>query len=69
MKIRAQGFPWSRLLMVLLVFAIGFIAHDVRSHGAFADSTTALYLKRSGITAVSEQAWREVSHYSQHGIR
>ncbi|XP_062860436.1 transmembrane protein 214 [Trichomycterus rosablanca] len=68
MKIRSQGFPWSRLLMAVLVFAVGFIAHDVRSHGAFADSTTALYLKQSGITAVSEQTWKKVSHYSQQGI-
>ncbi|KAB5542079.1 hypothetical protein PHYPO_G00087320 [Pangasianodon hypophthalmus] len=68
MKIRSQGFPWSRVLMVLLVFVAGFIAHDVRSHGAFADSTTALYLQKSGVTAVSQQAWRKVSHYSQQGI-
>ncbi|MCJ8743131.1 hypothetical protein PDJAM_G00090250 [Pangasius djambal] len=68
MKIRTQGFPWSRVLMVLLVFVAGFIAHDVRSHGAFADSTTALYLQKSGVTAVSQQAWRKVSHYSQQCI-
>lgn len=35
-KMRGRGFPWSKLLMVLLVFAAGFIAHDVRSHGSFA---------------------------------
>ncbi|KAF5907908.1 transmembrane protein, partial [Clarias magur] len=69
MKIRSQGFPWSRVLMVLLVFIAGFIAHDIRSNGAFADSTTALYLRRSGVTAVSQQAWRKVSHYSQHGVK
>lgn len=35
-KMRGHGFPWSKLLMVLLVFAAGFIAHDIRSHGSFA---------------------------------
>ncbi|GAA6102615.1 transmembrane protein 214 [Tachysurus ichikawai] len=68
MKIRSQGFPWSKALMVLLVFVAGFIAHDVRSHGTFADSTTALYLQKSGVTAVSQQVWRKGSHYSQQGI-
>uniref|UniRef100_A0AAR2LX13 Transmembrane protein 214 n=1 Tax=Pygocentrus nattereri TaxID=42514 RepID=A0AAR2LX13_PYGNA len=69
MKIRCQGFPWSRLLMAMLVFAAGFIAHDLRSHRTFAGSTTALYLERTGVTAVSQQAWRKVSYYSQQGIR
>ncbi|XP_060758788.1 transmembrane protein 214 [Neoarius graeffei] len=68
MKICSRGFPWSRVLLVLLVFVASFIAHDVRSHGAFADSTTALYLQKSGVTAVSQQACRKVTHYSQQGI-
>ncbi|XP_076861562.1 transmembrane protein 214 isoform X3 [Brachyhypopomus gauderio] len=66
-KIRAQGFPWSRLLMALLVLAAGFIAHDVRSRGTFSASTTALYLEKTGAPAVSQQAWRTLSHYSQQG--
>lgn len=33
---QGRGFPWSKLLMVLLVFAASFIAHDVRTHGSFA---------------------------------
>uniref|UniRef100_A0A8C3GBC2 Transmembrane protein 214 n=1 Tax=Cyclopterus lumpus TaxID=8103 RepID=A0A8C3GBC2_CYCLU len=35
-KMRGRGFPWSKLLMVLLVFVAGFIAHDIRSRGSFA---------------------------------
>lgn len=35
---QGRGFPWSKLLMVLLVFAASFIAHDVRTHGSFAGS-------------------------------
>uniref|UniRef100_A0A7N9AP85 Transmembrane protein 214 n=1 Tax=Mastacembelus armatus TaxID=205130 RepID=A0A7N9AP85_9TELE len=34
-KMRGHGFPWTKLVMVLLVFAGGFIAHDIRSHGSF----------------------------------
>uniref|UniRef100_A0A8B9JB87 Transmembrane protein 214 n=1 Tax=Astyanax mexicanus TaxID=7994 RepID=A0A8B9JB87_ASTMX len=68
MKIHCQGFPWSRLLMAVLVFAAGFIVHDVKLHGTFTESTTALYLERIGVTAVSEQAWRKVSHCSQQCI-
>uniref|UniRef100_A0A3Q1K8L6 Uncharacterized protein n=1 Tax=Anabas testudineus TaxID=64144 RepID=A0A3Q1K8L6_ANATE len=56
-KMRGHGFPWSKLLLVLLVFAGGFIAHDIRSHGSFTDSTTARYLRSSGVTTVSQQAW------------
>lgn len=32
---RGRGFPWQRLLLVLLVFAAGFLLHDVRTHGSF----------------------------------
>lgn len=69
LKMHGQGFPWWRVLMMALVFVAGFIAHDVRSKGSFADSTTALYLERSGVTAVSQQAWIKVSHYGQQGVR
>ncbi|XP_040015984.1 transmembrane protein 214 [Gasterosteus aculeatus] len=67
-KMRGRGFPWSKLLMVLLVFVAGFIAHDVRSHGSFADSTTALHLRSSGVTDVSQQAWSKVKLYSTQGF-
>ncbi|XP_017267218.1 transmembrane protein 214 [Kryptolebias marmoratus] len=67
-KMQGRGFPWTKLLMVLLVFAAGFIAHDVRSHGSVADSTTALYLRSSGVAAVSQQAWSKISVYSKQGV-
>uniref|UniRef100_A0A4W6DGF7 Transmembrane protein 214 n=1 Tax=Lates calcarifer TaxID=8187 RepID=A0A4W6DGF7_LATCA len=67
-KMRGHGFPWSKLLMVLLVFAAGFIAHDVRSHGSFTDSSTARYLRSSGVTAVSQQAWSKITVYSKQGF-
>ncbi|XP_029966294.1 transmembrane protein 214 [Salarias fasciatus] len=67
-KMRGRGFPWSKLLMVLLVFAAGFIAHDVRSHSSVADSATAKYLHTSGVTAVSQQAWSKITLYSKQGF-
>ncbi|XP_061843202.2 transmembrane protein 214 isoform X1 [Nerophis lumbriciformis] len=67
-KMRGRGFPWSKLLMVLLVFVAGFIAHDVRSHGSFSDSVTAKHLHSSGVTSVSQQAWSRVTVYSKQGI-
>lgn len=68
MKMRGRGFPWFRLMMALLVFAAGFIAHDVRVHGSFSDSSTAGYLHSSGVMAVSQQAWSKVTLYTQHGL-
>uniref|UniRef100_A0A8C7H382 Transmembrane protein 214 n=1 Tax=Oncorhynchus kisutch TaxID=8019 RepID=A0A8C7H382_ONCKI len=35
LKMSGRGFPWSRLFMALLVFAAGFITHDIRSRGSF----------------------------------
>uniref|UniRef100_A0A7N8WSQ1 Transmembrane protein 214 n=1 Tax=Mastacembelus armatus TaxID=205130 RepID=A0A7N8WSQ1_9TELE len=67
-KMRGHGFPWTKLVMVLLVFAGGFIAHDIRSHGSFTDSTTARYLHSSGATAVSQQAWSKITVYSKQGF-
>lgn len=67
-KMHGGGFPWWRVLMMSLVFVAGFVLHDVRSQGSFAESTTALYLERSGVTAVSQQAWSKVSHYSQQSV-
>nr|XP_054508970.1 transmembrane protein 214 isoform X3 [Agelaius phoeniceus] len=34
-KMRGRGFPWSRLLLVLLLLAAGFLLHDVHTHGSF----------------------------------
>ncbi|XP_056605343.1 transmembrane protein 214 isoform X1 [Triplophysa dalaica] len=68
LKMRGRGFPWWRVLMMMLVFVVGFVAHDIRTQGSFADSTTALYLERTGVTAVSQQAWSKASLYGQQGV-
>uniref|UniRef100_A0A3P8UTA0 Transmembrane protein 214 n=1 Tax=Cynoglossus semilaevis TaxID=244447 RepID=A0A3P8UTA0_CYNSE len=67
-KMRGRGFPWSRLLMVLCVFVAGFIAHDIRSHGSFTDSTSARFLSSSGIKAGFLQAQSAVTVYSKQGF-
>lgn len=41
-KMKGRGFPWSRLLLILLVFAAGFLLHDVRTHGSFQGKAVAL---------------------------
>ncbi|XP_059366483.1 transmembrane protein 214 [Carassius carassius] len=67
-KMHGRGFPWWRMLMMSLVFFGGFVAHDIRSQGSFAGSSTDVYLERSGVKAISQQAWSKVSHYSQLGV-
>ncbi|KAJ8008737.1 hypothetical protein DPEC_G00081530 [Dallia pectoralis] len=68
MKMSGGGFPWTKLILALMVFTAGFIAHDIRSHGSFTDSITAKYLHSSGVTGVSQQAWSKVVLYSQQGF-
>uniref|UniRef100_A0A8C3BPR2 Transmembrane protein 214 n=1 Tax=Cairina moschata TaxID=8855 RepID=A0A8C3BPR2_CAIMO len=66
-KMKGGGFPWSRLLLIGLVFAVGFLLHDVRTHGSLQASTSARVLRSSGILSASQQAWHKASHYSLEG--
>uniref|UniRef100_A0A452HYD1 Uncharacterized protein n=1 Tax=Gopherus agassizii TaxID=38772 RepID=A0A452HYD1_9SAUR len=34
-SMQGRGFPWVRLLLVVLVFAAGFLVHDIRTQGSF----------------------------------
>ncbi|NWH56407.1 TM214 protein, partial [Geococcyx californianus] len=68
-KMRGRGFPWPRLLLVLLVFATGFLLHDIRTHGSFQASFSARLLHSSGIVPASQQAWQRVSHCCLEGYR
>ncbi|XP_075000825.1 transmembrane protein 214 [Calonectris borealis] len=68
-KMKGQGFPWSRLLLVLLVFTAGFLLHDVRTHGSFQASFSAHLLRSSGVLPASQQAWQKVSHCCLEGYR
>uniref|UniRef100_UPI00398E3296 transmembrane protein 214 isoform X2 n=1 Tax=Pristiophorus japonicus TaxID=55135 RepID=UPI00398E3296 len=66
-KLRAGGFPWFRLLFVLMIFAAGFVMHDIRIHGSFNASSSAHVLRQSGMMSVSQQAWNKISYYSKLG--
>ncbi|NXI64934.1 T214B protein, partial [Anseranas semipalmata] len=68
-KMKGSGFPWSRLLLVILVFAAGFLMHDIRTHGSLQASASARALHSSGILSTSQQAWHKASHYSLEGYR
>ncbi|XP_077443380.1 transmembrane protein 214 [Stigmatopora argus] len=67
-KMQGRGFPWSKVLMVLFVFAAGFIIQDIRSHGSFSSSTTAKYLHSSGVMGVTKQAWGKITVYSKQSF-
>lgn len=47
--------PWTRLFLLLLVFAIGFLCHDFRSHSSFQASLTGRLLRSSGFLPVGQQ--------------
>ncbi|NXP74280.1 T214B protein, partial [Ramphastos sulfuratus] len=68
-KMKGRGFPWSRLLLVLLVFGAGFLLHDIRTHGSFQASSSAHLLHSTSILPVSQQAWQKVSHSCLKGYR
>ncbi|KAI1241366.1 hypothetical protein IHE44_0009849 [Lamprotornis superbus] len=68
-KMKGKGFPWSRLLLVLLVFAAGFFLHDVQTHGSFQASSSARLLRSSGILPASQLAWQKVSLGCLEGYR
>ncbi|NXX76889.1 T214B protein, partial [Urocolius indicus] len=68
-KMKGRGFPWARLLLVILVFVSGFLLHDVRTHGSFQASSTARLLHSSGILPASQQAWQKVWHCCLEGYR
>ncbi|NXU50966.1 TM214 protein, partial [Turnix velox] len=66
-RMKGQGFPWTRLMLVLVVFAAGFLLHDVRTHGSFQASSSARLLRSSGVLLAVQAAWQKVSHYGLQG--
>ncbi|XP_056419674.1 transmembrane protein 214 [Hyla sarda] len=65
-KMKGRGFPWFRIFLVALVFASGFVIHDVRTHGSFHASSTASALQHTGLTPLAQQAWSKGSYAAQH---
>ncbi|NWX24404.1 T214B protein, partial [Aegotheles bennettii] len=64
-RMRGRGFPWSRLLLALLIFTTGFVLHDVWTHGSFQASSSAHLLRATGMLP----AWQRLSHSCLRGYR
>uniref|UniRef100_A0A8B9XEA2 Transmembrane protein 214 n=1 Tax=Bos mutus grunniens TaxID=30521 RepID=A0A8B9XEA2_BOSMU len=66
---QARGFqlPWTRLLLLVLVFAIGFLCHDFRSHSSFQASLSGQLLQSSGVLPAGQQACTKIYSYSLQG--
>ncbi|KAK1333218.1 hypothetical protein QTO34_006758 [Cnephaeus nilssonii] len=66
---QARGFrlPWTRLLLLVLIFAIGFLCHDFRSHSSFQDSLSGRLLQSSGFLPAGQKACAKIYSYSLQG--
>ncbi|KAG8122948.1 hypothetical protein E2320_018506 [Naja naja] len=67
LKMKASGFRWPGLILVLLIVTAGFLTYDIKTHGSFQASASAHVLRSSGILSASEQAWDKVSNFSIKG--
>ncbi|XP_039743530.1 transmembrane protein 214 isoform X1 [Pteropus medius] len=61
---RGCQLPWKQLLLLVLIFAIGFLCHDFRSHGSFQASLSGRLLQSSGFLPVGQQACAKIYSYS-----
>ncbi|XP_004377656.1 transmembrane protein 214 [Trichechus manatus latirostris] len=59
--------PWTRLLLLVLVFAVGFLCHDFRSHSSFQASLSGRLLQSSGFLPAGQQACAKLYSYSLQG--
>uniref|UniRef100_A0A2K5SHF4 Transmembrane protein 214 n=1 Tax=Cebus imitator TaxID=2715852 RepID=A0A2K5SHF4_CEBIM len=66
-QVQGPPLPWMRLLLLLLVFAVGFMCHDLRSHSSFQASLTGRLLRSSGFLPASQQACARLYSYSLQG--
>ncbi|XP_007937060.1 transmembrane protein 214 [Orycteropus afer afer] len=61
---RGPQLPWTRLLLLVLVFAVGFLCHDFRSHSSFQASLSGRLLQSSGFLPAGQQACAKLYSYS-----
>uniref|UniRef100_A0A8C0W5Y1 Transmembrane protein 214 n=1 Tax=Castor canadensis TaxID=51338 RepID=A0A8C0W5Y1_CASCN len=59
--------PWTRLLLLLLVFAIGFLCHDFRSNSSFQATLAGRLLRSSGFLPAGQQMCAKLYSYSLQG--
>ncbi|XP_006880665.1 PREDICTED: transmembrane protein 214 isoform X2 [Elephantulus edwardii] len=64
---RGPRLPWTRLFLLTLVFAAGFLCHDFRSHSSFQASVSGRLLQSSGFLPVGQQACAKLYSYSLQG--
>ncbi|XP_022376202.1 transmembrane protein 214 isoform X4 [Enhydra lutris kenyoni] len=66
---QARGYrlPWTRLLLLVLIFVIGFLCHDFRSHNSFQASLSGRLLRSSGFLPAGQQVCARVYSYSLRG--
>ncbi|XP_024408322.2 transmembrane protein 214 [Desmodus rotundus] len=66
---QARGFrlPWTRLLLLVLIFVVGFLCHDFRSHSSFQASLSGRLLQSSGFLPAGQQACAKIYAYSLQG--
>uniref|UniRef100_A0A8C0MGQ4 Transmembrane protein 214 n=1 Tax=Canis lupus familiaris TaxID=9615 RepID=A0A8C0MGQ4_CANLF len=66
---QAQGYrlPWTRLLLLVLIFAIGFLCHDFQSHSSFQASLSGRLLRSSGFLPAGQQVCAKIYSYSLQG--
>uniref|UniRef100_G1L5B7 Transmembrane protein 214 n=1 Tax=Ailuropoda melanoleuca TaxID=9646 RepID=G1L5B7_AILME len=66
---QARGYrlPWTRLLLLVLIFAVGFLCHDFRSHSSFQASLSGRLLRSSGFLPAGQQACAMIYSYSLRG--
>ncbi|NXC46561.1 TM214 protein, partial [Penelope pileata] len=68
-KMKGRGFPWARLLLVLLAFAAGFLLHDIRTHGSLQASAFAHALRSSGVLPAAQHAAHRAAQDALQGYR
>ncbi|PNJ58820.1 TMEM214 isoform 4 [Pongo abelii] len=66
-QVQGPRLPWTRLLLLLLVFTVAFLCHDLRSHSSFQASLTGRLLRSSGFLPASQQACAKLYSYSLQG--
>ncbi|XP_044774518.1 transmembrane protein 214 isoform X2 [Neomonachus schauinslandi] len=68
---QARGYrlPWTRLLLLVLIFLVGFLCHDFQSHSSFQASLSGRLLRSSGFLPAGQQVCAGVYSYSLRGYR
>ncbi|XP_055982007.1 transmembrane protein 214 [Sorex fumeus] len=64
---RGLRLPWTRLLLLALVFVLGFLCHDFHSHSSFQASLSGRLLHSSGVLPAGQWACAQLYASTLHG--